>query len=556
MRSLILILLSGFCLLFTNTGYSGEVNNDQAGQQSGLSQIQVISSPEVAELASALVSRYNQTQPVHTLAVSIRAEEVTGGNLHFFTSNDLIFGNMDLSEKIMIGHEIIVPVMNVRNPLVEEIYRRGLTGKDFSRILSVNPGWSSIKSGAGNIPLHVYVAENNGLISKLASFCEMDQSIIAAQKVSSPDELLSIVRKDIYAVGFCNLTDALNAEKTGFSEQISIVPIDKNQNGRLDGFENIYSSPDEFTHGVWIGKYPRKLCSEIYAASATSNFDEASAAFLNWVITDGQKNLPALGFNHLLTREKTAGMLALMPDFPSGSIESVPQRSNVWVIILSAAAFVFLVVAVVRASLKRKTGIRSEDIEVTPALNADSILAPAGLFYDKTHTWAFIEQNGLVKIGIDDFLQHVTGPVSQIKMKASGEKVRKGEKILTLIQEGKQLDISSPVTGYIKTQNRSLLNNPSQINIDPYLSGWVYQIEPANWLRETRFMFMADKFKEWIEDEFIRLKDFLAASANSNAVVYNHIVLQDGGELTDNVLANLEPEIWEDFQTQFIDESR
>ena len=69
-------------------------------------------------------------------------------------------------------------------------------------------------------------------------------------------------------------------------------------------------------------------------------------------------------------------------------------------------------------------------------------------------------------------------------------------------------------------------------------------------------MFMAGKFRDWLDDEFVRLKDFLAVSANSNAVVYNHIVLQDGGELTDNVLANLEPEVWEDFQTHFIDVSR
>jgi hypothetical protein len=73
---------------------------------------------------------------------------------------------------------------------------------------------------------------------------------------------------------------------------------------------------------------------------------------------------------------------------------------------------------------------------------------------------------------------------------------------------------------------------------------------------ETKFMFMADKFRDWLDDEFVRLKDFLAASANTNTVVYNHIVLQDGGELTDNVLANLEPKVWEDFQTQFIDASR
>ena len=69
-------------------------------------------------------------------------------------------------------------------------------------------------------------------------------------------------------------------------------------------------------------------------------------------------------------------------------------------------------------------------------------------------------------------------------------------------------------------------------------------------------MFMADKYKEWLRDEFIRLKDFFAASVRSNTVVYNHIVLQDGGELADNVLADLGPEVWEEFQKGFINASK
>ena len=69
-------------------------------------------------------------------------------------------------------------------------------------------------------------------------------------------------------------------------------------------------------------------------------------------------------------------------------------------------------------------------------------------------------------------------------------------------------------------------------------------------------MLMVDKYKEWLKDEFTRLKDFVAYSANSNQLVYQHVVLQDGGELKDNILADFGPEVWEDFQTQFIDTSK
>lgn len=141
-------------------------------------------------------------------------------------------------------------------------------------------------------------------------------------------------------------------------------------------------------------------------------------------------------------------------------------------------------------------------------------------------------------------------------MKAPGERIRKGEKILTLMHKGKQLTIYSPVTGLIKQQNELLISNPSQLNSAPYTDGWVYQIEPANWIREISFMFMADKFRDWMKDEFARLKDFMAVVANANHVRLNQPVLQDGGELTDNVLVNQDPEVWEEFQYQFIDTSK
>jgi hypothetical protein len=67
---------------------------------------------------------------------------------------------------------------------------------------------------------------------------------------------------------------------------------------------------------------------------------------------------------------------------------------------------------------------------------------------------------------------------------------------------------------------------------------------------------MGEKYKEWLSDEFKRLKDFFTISVLSDRSAYQPIILQDGGELTDNVLADLSPEVWENFQTSFIDKSR
>ena len=196
----------------------------------------------------------------------------------------------------------------------------------------------------------------------------------------------------------------------------------------------------------------------------------------------------------------------------------------------------------------------SERIASGPSFfNERSLDFPKGLYFDKSHTWAFMELDGNVRIGLDDFMQHVAGTVSRVKMKFPGDTVKKGEKIFSIVQNGKQLSIHSPVSGIIRSQNESLLADSSAINTSPYSDGWIYLIEPSNWIRETQFMIMAERYSEWLKNEFSRLRDFFATSLRTHMPEYAHVVLQDGGDLKDHILEDFGPEVWEDFQTHFID---
>lgn len=553
-KSLFCLIVSLIFILGTVLPARGE--DGQKVEPAKENTITVAGLPELDGLITGWMAGYKKIHPDQQFSAGNNTTDFSEGTLYFFTSNNPVSFSEKLAGKIVIGHEIIVPVMSAQSPVFLSLERQGITAAGLSHLLTGNGTWENIGEGTGSNAVQVVMSGCNRMKEQLAAFCEMDEAAIIAQEVNAAEELFSQIRNNPNAIGFCKLSDVLNDEGTGYAGGIRIVPIDKNRNGKIDGFEDIYSSPEALTRGAWIGKYPRVLCSEVFAASASFPVDEASNEFLTWIMNDGQDNLLAMGFINLSTREKTAGMLALNPGQPSGVVTSPGGFPNVWITVVAALMLVFLLIAVIRAGFRRSKGIQSEDISVTQALNVNSLRAPAGLFYDKTHTWAFMEQNGLVKVGVDDFLPHITGQLSQVKMKAPGEKIRKGEKLLTIVREGKHLDLYSPVTGFIKSHNELLLNTPAQLNADPYLSGWVYQVEPSNWLRETKFMFMADKFRDWLDDEIVRLKDFLAASANASTVVYNHLVLQDGGEITDNVLAGLEPEVWEDFQTRFIDSSK
>jgi glycine cleavage system H lipoate-binding protein len=551
-------------LFFCNKGLCKTNTDGQTGSQRNsitVNTLNIQSSPELHSLAASWADKFSKENTNLKIEIKDLPEnQVLKPNfLSFISDRNQELINVETYWKMVIGRDAVVPIINAKNPLMNEIYQQGITIEKLAEILTDpnKQNWESLLSNGQNTPIHLYIIDNEALEKSINNFAKMNCDFGSATIVATSEELLAALQKDIYSIGICKLTDVRDANTKDFLANIKLLPLDKNKNGRLDGFENIYTNMDAFTRGVWIGKHPKALCGSIYAVAASEPTDKNVLDFLNWINSDGQKYLNDNRYSDLASIEKQANLdLLANPEMLVSQLEK-PFMSRTWVLVI--IAFVVSVIIIVGVGMyikSRKVDFMVEDIEITTAFNENSILAPKGLYFDKSHTWAFMQQDGNVKIGLDDFLQHVTGSITRIKMKESGEKIRKGEKIMTIIQNGKQLSISSPISGIIKEQNISLVDNSNIVNTAPYSEGWVYLIEPKNWLREIQFLFMAEKYKDWLQDEFVRLKDFLATSFRSNTTVYAHVILQDGGELTDNVLADLGPEVWEDFQNNFINNAK
>lgn len=185
-------------------------------------------------------------------------------------------------------------------------------------------------------------------------------------------------------------------------------------------------------------------------------------------------------------------------------------------------------------------------------LTAASLRIPKGLFFSKFHSWTHLEPTGLAKVGIDDFLVKITGDIMLTQVKKVGDYVSKGELLLTLSNEGKSLDILSPITGEIISSNQSLLQDPELLFSDPYTTGWVYRIQPENWIAETTDFMLGNDAGQWYAHELERFRDFMGKSAGEHAPEMSQAVLQDGGELMEHSMAMMPKEIWADFQSEFL----
>ena len=552
-------LLLGFLLMICSQSlFAGTTLKAKSPQvQSGSNTINVSAAPELFQLAQAWADNFRMTNP----SAQISVDQFNPANGQSMEHLLLVPGdNIQAGWKMVVGRDVVVPIVNANNPMLNLLYQNGISQDKFSLLFNSaeKRNWSFVLKGGQNSALQLVVPNDAKMIAALESFAKTNFNSYNGKSVQTAAEVLSVVQSDKYAIGFCKLNDLkANVSATGM-EMIRILPIDKNGNGRLDNFENIYKNLDEFTHGVWIGKYPTVLSNNIYAVASTKPTNQNELAFLNWIMADGQNLLGSNGFCDLTSSEKRSNIASLLAisggNLRDGDNTSSPQN---WPVILTIVILLGIFTSLFYYSKKQAESMNSgKEIQIAPLLIENAIDVPKGLYFDKTHTWAFMEQDGNVKVGIDDFIQHITGRLTKIGMKKAGEKVRKGEKIMTIVRDGKQLNLYAPISGTILQQNKALELDSSIANTSPYSAGWVYLIEPKNWLREIQFMFMGEKYAEWIKDEFVRLKDFISASVKTNDLVYAHVILQDGGELTDNVLAEMEPRVWEDFQTRFIDTSR
>jgi len=203
-------------------------------------------------------------------------------------------------------------------------------------------------------------------------------------------------------------------------------------------------------------------------------------------------------------------------------------------------------------ALNKQVKVKEQFSKAVDALTTAIQKIPQGIFHNKNHTWAFLEKSGIAMVGVDNFLLSITGELRIRLLKKQGERVRKGELMAELEHHDKSLKVFSPISGTIVSSNPELVTDAALLNNDPYGQGWLYHVKPSLWIEEIPSFLMAEDASDWLTKELLRYKDFLASRLSRYSPETSMVVLQDGGELTENSLSELPDDVWLDFQKEFL----
>jgi len=100
---------------------------------------------------------------------------------------------------------------------------------------------------------------------------------------------------------------------------------------------------------------------------------------------------------------------------------------------------------------------------------------PAELKYSASHEWVK-EEDGVFVIGLTDYAQSALGDIVFINLPEEGDEVTAGESFADVESVKAVSDVFSPVTGAVCAVNEELLDDPAQVNEDPY-GAWLIKVE-------------------------------------------------------------------------------
>jgi glycine cleavage system H protein len=112
-------------------------------------------------------------------------------------------------------------------------------------------------------------------------------------------------------------------------------------------------------------------------------------------------------------------------------------------------------------------------------VKGEATLIPEDLRYTSDHEWV-ARGTPAVKIGITDFAQDALGDIVFVALPDLGAAVRAGDSLGEVESTKSVSEIYAPISGTVVARNDSLAETPELINSDPYGTGWLVEIEPAD----------------------------------------------------------------------------
>ena len=235
-------------------------------------------------------------------------------NLHFILNSKQPADSVDISivshrlavvdikagkTAITVSRYVQLPVVNSNRADVATLQEKGFNEASFKQVYFGETSNSNIASYA---VFTVYKRKQNACASQsFANHFGSEQKDIKGVPVVGDDkDLLNAVKQDVNGISYNNLGFIYDLKTRKLIDSIAIVPIDFNENGKIDADEKIYGALDNVLAYAEKTNSPKLLIEEVHILYNQNNPNKEVASFLKWILIKGQQYNHEYGFINLL----------------------------------------------------------------------------------------------------------------------------------------------------------------------------------------------------------------------------------------------------------------
>jgi phosphate transport system substrate-binding protein len=200
---------------------------------------------------------------------------------------------------VAVTQDAVVGTINADNPYKNQILSRGLTKNELKEIFINNSisTWADLLGVEGKEDvINVYTRSDAcGAADVWSAFFKGHQEDLKGTAVFGDPGLAEAVRADKLGIGFNNINYAYDNSTNLAIKGLEIIPLDLNENGKIDVNENFYSDRTMITKAISEGLYPSPP-SRYLNLAVKDTFSKNVKTFISWIITDGQQYADANGY--------------------------------------------------------------------------------------------------------------------------------------------------------------------------------------------------------------------------------------------------------------------
>jgi phosphate transport system substrate-binding protein len=201
---------------------------------------------------------------------------------------------------VAVTKDAVVAVVSDKNPVLNDILAKGLKNDAGNNIwiTGKHTSWAQAFGIKSSSPIHVYTRSDAcGAAEMWAKFFGKKQEDLLGVGVFGDPGLAQAVKRDPLGIGFNNIGYAYDATTKQQVKGLRVVPIDLNNNGKIDPDEDFYNSMNDLIAAIASGKYPSPPARELYfVCKGNPKNNKVLTEFIKWVLSDGQKFVHEAGY--------------------------------------------------------------------------------------------------------------------------------------------------------------------------------------------------------------------------------------------------------------------